>query len=26
MLNRKDNPRTAAGNGKPPVVAFGQAD
>src|SRR3954447_17413819 len=26
MLNRKDNPRTAAGNGKPPVVAFGQID
>src|SRR3954452_11254546 len=26
MLNRKDNPRTAARNGKPPVVAFGQTD
>jgi Flp pilus assembly protein TadD len=26
MLSRKDNPRTAARNGKPPVVAFDQAN
>ena len=26
MLSRKDNPRTASRNGKPPVVAFDQAE
>ena len=26
MLNRKDNPRTASRNGKPPVVAFSPSD
>ena len=26
MLSRKDNPRTASRNGKPPVVAFSPSD